>query len=439
MSHRCCCDVCAGCGCENCQLGYAPCCMQVTFRGIENGEGENGCALCETFVNGSIVLAHIGSDCGWTINNVWGCDVTTVNCGIYKVDDEYIVRVSFDDILFEKNLGLVKPWCWDELRGDTMYGLELELVSSGNGETCRAIESTISDAVADEDNSGVDDCMSGGIYDPRVSSSSFGLSYIIEIDKGDPDTNTFRWGHVDGGWNYENINITPGESQTLDCGITITFDDDSGHVTDDFWTFTAKKSACYVTTSCDLKTNYGIIHISPPYAVDTTLHLCACGWAVGLGVECFCLEVTINDLWLPMWELTPEGWVEHCCEEAGKFGIHANSNRWWGGFDAMGAPFGVCTITLLRDMCSGEYYMFGILSSEIGGGSSLYYISHSLGTSVNKDELNGMILYNTGHADVEVDEFCNKPLAESYMTISCTDIDNPQECRDIHEGFESCF
>lgn len=433
MSHRCCCEGCVACACENCQLKQAPCCLEVTFAGIRNGEGEDGCQACSLLNWGSHDLAHIGVDCGWTNAHVGVCDVTTVNCSIREVDDEYIIQVGFDDIIWEYNFGFVKPWCHTDL-----YDVDLDLISVGNGDTCLASHATITEAVADENNSGTNDCFSGGVFDSEGI-----INYTIKIDEGDPtNPNTFKWS-TSGGvyWNAIGVAIT-GEIQTLDNGVTIRFDDLIGHVTGDYWTFMAVKSTCHISIGCPHTFN------TPSREDDQiTLQLCNCGWAVALGVNCFCMEVTIDELWLKQWELVGvewidgewvEEWVEHCCETSGTFGA-VNIGAYWSG--SFGGEAGVarlyCDVRLYRDVCTGEYYVHAFLPNQIGGDAYyLMYMSNSLGTSVSMDQLNGLMLWSHG-GNFPEDWFC-KPLKDSYITICCTETDY-DGCRNIYGGFKACW
>lgn len=92
---------------------------------------------------------------------------------------------------------------------------------------------------------GLDDVSSGGTFTGTVNTD-----YKIEIDSVDPDGNdTFKWSD-DGGstWNATLIPIT-GAAQTLNNGVTITFNSATGHTLGDYWTFVAYDNA-------------GIIHAS---------------------------------------------------------------------------------------------------------------------------------------------------------------------------------
>ena len=83
-------------------------------------------------------------------------------------------------------------------------------------------------------NAVLDDLTAGGTFNGTVADD---IDYKVEIDANDtPDT--FKWSD-DGGstWDAEDVNIT-GSAQTLNNGITVTFDANDGHTTGDYWEFT---------------------------------------------------------------------------------------------------------------------------------------------------------------------------------------------------------
>ncbi len=97
---------------------------------------------------------------------------------------------------------------------------------------------SVGSTTADGGNTGTTSCASGGTY-----RSYNALNYKIEIDGGDPaNPNTFKWSD-DGGstWDVETVAIT-GAVQTLNYGVTVTFDSTTGADTGDFWTFSTTVS-----------------------------------------------------------------------------------------------------------------------------------------------------------------------------------------------------
>lgn len=80
----------------------------------------------------------------------------------------------------------------------------------------------------------LDDLTAAGTFNGTVADD---VDYKVEIDaNGTPDT--FKWSD-DGGstWDVEDVNITEA-AQTLNNGITVTFDANDGHTTGDYWTWT---------------------------------------------------------------------------------------------------------------------------------------------------------------------------------------------------------
>ena len=81
---------------------------------------------------------------------------------------------------------------------------------------------------------GLNDLTAAGTFNGTVADD---VDYKVEIDaNGTPDT--FKWSD-DGGstWDVEDVNLT-GSAQTLNNGITVTFDANDGHTTGDYWTWT---------------------------------------------------------------------------------------------------------------------------------------------------------------------------------------------------------
>ena len=110
--------------------------------------------------------------------------------------------------------------------------------------------------------SGLDDATSGG-----TSTSKQIINYKVEIDgTGTPDT--FKWSD-DGGatWDAETVEIT-GSAQTLNNGVTITFNATTGHTSGDYWEFsTGVWDDDFGDFTSDLDSSYNSASIKRPFIV----------------------------------------------------------------------------------------------------------------------------------------------------------------------------
>lgn len=106
--------------------------------------------------------------------------------------------------------------------------------------------------------SGVNDLSTGGQY-----SGPTGQTYCVEID-GQGIPNSFRWGRDPQclNWIQSNVSIVGGGAeQTLDYGVTVAFENQTGHVAGDRWTFSVTAGG-----STTLKVTAGVSQAGAPLA-----------------------------------------------------------------------------------------------------------------------------------------------------------------------------
>lgn len=163
-------------------------------------------------------------------NDITGDALTVKTHTIFANDDEYIFMASGGKIVFYTEGGTITPLFTGTGNNDaTVSG-----TFTGSAPTNYYVEIDGTTAMTETfTGSGLDDLTVGGTYDGTTSKS-----FRVKIDAtGTPDT--FTWSN-DGGstWEAAGVAIT-GSQQTLEDGVSVTFGATTGHTLNDRWDWSA--------------------------------------------------------------------------------------------------------------------------------------------------------------------------------------------------------